>query len=397
MSERKRINFTKQTKAILAERAGYRCSFLDCGRLTTGPGARSDDVSRIGEAAHIYSAAERGPRGRGGLEESQLNSVENGIWLCRNHAKLVDNNRGEEFPAALLESFKALHEARIKSEERGLYPAPGWLSRLVVSQSSRFVPGTELRLSKLNLLIGPNGAGKTSLVSFLHGLFSPDALSGWRHKSLDLRATYLRPAPVEIRVETSGGQVCYTVDAAPQPFNPLPMKIVRLTSHFERRDEKDDRKRLARLLSVPEAEVEGLVHTVNASTSSHVRNLRFETLDGVTMLRGDVIEKPPGLTFGSWSQSEKERALVEFAIAAARASGARVPTLLLIDYPFIVSEKWFPIYSDQILGPENQFQTIVCVGNRVCVRKEAERLGWSVAEVVPGEAGVAKIVQPGRL
>lgn len=59
----KRDEFTANTKRILAERAGQRCSNPDCGRNTAGP---SDDGSgestQLGKTAHITAAAEGGPR-----------------------------------------------------------------------------------------------------------------------------------------------------------------------------------------------------------------------------------------------------------------------------------------------------------------------------------------------
>jgi hypothetical protein len=52
-----REEFSDDTKRIIAQRAGYRCSFPNCDRVTIGPGKAFDDVILVGEAAHIYSAS----------------------------------------------------------------------------------------------------------------------------------------------------------------------------------------------------------------------------------------------------------------------------------------------------------------------------------------------------
>ena len=102
-----RIEFTAGTKAVLAGRAGYECSHPECEVITIGPGDKNDQISSIGEAAHIYSASVNGPRGQNGLLEEDLRSVSNGIWLCKNHARLVDVNSGEGFTASELVSLEA--------------------------------------------------------------------------------------------------------------------------------------------------------------------------------------------------------------------------------------------------------------------------------------------------
>ena len=107
MAKRKN-DFSAKTKRVVAGRVGYRCSIPSCGRVTIGPNSLPRRVANTGRAAHIFSAAERGPRGHGGLTAEQLRSESNAIWLCAEHADLVDKNRGESYPPALLLSYKHL-------------------------------------------------------------------------------------------------------------------------------------------------------------------------------------------------------------------------------------------------------------------------------------------------
>ncbi len=88
-----RDDFSTGVKAILAFRAGFRCSKPDCRALTVGP---SDVHPRahisIGMASHITAASSAGPRYDPTLSPEERRSVTNGIWTCRNHGKEIDDN-----------------------------------------------------------------------------------------------------------------------------------------------------------------------------------------------------------------------------------------------------------------------------------------------------------------
>lgn len=116
-----RIDFSTKTKQIIAGRAGYRCSFPGCNKILIGPGKNNDDIVCIGECAHIFSAANGGPRGKDYLTDEKIQSAENGIYLCRNHHKIIDSNSGNQYSTNTLLSFKAQHETFI-ARELGNYP-----------------------------------------------------------------------------------------------------------------------------------------------------------------------------------------------------------------------------------------------------------------------------------
>ena len=125
----KRINFLDSTKKILAGRAAYQCSHPNCEVVTIGPGENFDQINSIGEAAHIYSASENGPRGQNGLSEADLKSIKNGIWMCKNHARLIDTNSGDGFTADQLKAWKYLHEESIKKTQGRISRNIGWLKK----------------------------------------------------------------------------------------------------------------------------------------------------------------------------------------------------------------------------------------------------------------------------
>lgn len=88
-----RDSFSQGVKAILAHRAGYRCSKPSCRALTAGPSfEHGGAISNVGVAAHITAASPGGPRFDPTLTSEERGSVDNGIWLCQTHAKEIDDD-----------------------------------------------------------------------------------------------------------------------------------------------------------------------------------------------------------------------------------------------------------------------------------------------------------------
>jgi hypothetical protein len=71
-----------------------KCSNPNCRASTSGPQLDSQKALNIGVAAHITAASPGGARYDASLSSSDRQSADNGIWLCQNCAKLVDNDLG---------------------------------------------------------------------------------------------------------------------------------------------------------------------------------------------------------------------------------------------------------------------------------------------------------------
>jgi hypothetical protein len=90
-----RDDFRKRTKTAVAARAGWRCSFTGCGKSTAGPSEESSEaVTIIGKAAHISGASsETGSRRYvPSMTPRERMSIDNAIWLCSDHADLIDRD-----------------------------------------------------------------------------------------------------------------------------------------------------------------------------------------------------------------------------------------------------------------------------------------------------------------
>lgn len=113
-----RDDFSEPTKRNLARRVNYKCSMPECGNPTEGPHTDKDKYLSVGVAAHISAASEGGPRYDKNLTEVQRKDIENGIWLCETHAKLIDKDP-DRYPVELLNEWKKQAEAKALAELEG--------------------------------------------------------------------------------------------------------------------------------------------------------------------------------------------------------------------------------------------------------------------------------------
>ena len=114
--------------------AGTRCCAPSCREPTTG----GSEVIRIGEAAHITAAAKKGPRYDERLSSEERASVGNGIWLCKDHARLIDVDV-KRHTAELLHEWKRLGEMAPLADLRGAsqkYDLPNYSSPVGVKDES---------------------------------------------------------------------------------------------------------------------------------------------------------------------------------------------------------------------------------------------------------------------
>ena len=377
-----RVDFSTATKRLIADRAGHRCSLPTCGRTTIGPGAADNSTSGKGVASHIYSAAPGGPRGQGGLTENELSQPENGIWLCSDHARIIDNNCGMAYSPETLLSYKMLHEARIQQEVQGLYSPTGWIHSVEILDNPVFAKGQAVHFAKLNLLYGENMTGKTALTEWIGGAFDNSLLSRWRKSNsspVSFRLSYLNPKLTTIDIKIRGNDpISHHVNGQKMPFAALPLRVFRLTA-LRFREEEDDLSKLSNSLGVSDDVVHSLAEEVEVFQYAKVHNIRFVAEDGKTVMHADVDGTVPGLPLCAMSGRETERIFIEFITAAARASGRHCPTLLILDgCPSILFDGIFDFYSHHWLDPSNQFQTIMCIPTRTLDLDALRWQGWEV-------------------
>lgn len=106
-------DFSDGVKKALADRVGHLCSNPECRALTSGPQEDPTKAVNLGVAAHITAASEGGPRYDPGLLAEDRSASSNGIWLCQNCAKLIDNDPAR-FTVDVLREWKSDAEAEAK-------------------------------------------------------------------------------------------------------------------------------------------------------------------------------------------------------------------------------------------------------------------------------------------
>ncbi len=133
-----RDDFDKPTKDILARRVNYHCS--NCWTLTSGPQQEPTKAVSIGVAAHISAASPGGPRYDPTLSAMERKSIQNGVWLCQNCAKLIDSDP-VRYSIADITQWKVEAEERVRRELAGTKEAPPSKPLII---AYRFTPGTDL-------------------------------------------------------------------------------------------------------------------------------------------------------------------------------------------------------------------------------------------------------------
>lgn len=85
------MSISLKTHKMLWGRFGNRCAFTDCKRPLSEDKTETDDVSVIGDEAHIVAREPNGPRGMSDLTPQQIDNYDNLILLCKNHHKIIDD------------------------------------------------------------------------------------------------------------------------------------------------------------------------------------------------------------------------------------------------------------------------------------------------------------------
>jgi ORF6C domain len=167
-----RDDFSEKTKETLAKRVGMLCANPNCRKLTSGPREDPTKALNIGVAAHITAASPEGPRSDSSLSEAERSSIENGIWLCQNCAKLVDNDE-TRYTVQLLRQWKQIaEEMALRGVERNttseLYSQSGKKLKINFTPGPKHIaPETARKLSELvkeiveRLTVSGGDTGKT--------------------------------------------------------------------------------------------------------------------------------------------------------------------------------------------------------------------------------------------
>ena len=313
----------------------------------------------------IHSASPGGPRGQATLAAQDLEGIGNALWLCANHARIVDAKRGVEFPAPRLHSFKTAHEARIAFEQRGVSFKFGWLQSLVVQESPLFTSGSRLDFGRTTMIVGGNASGKTALCEWLAGCTEISFLKRWSpsgrsRKRTQVRYEALNPLPLAWTVRIyEKNNIQFDVNGFATPRLNVPYAFIYAPERPHRRHDETISAYLARWLRIDVALVHNVVRSLATRGGHHIHNPRFVERDDQEALLVDVDGTLPGLDFHDLSDTEQIRVVIEMAVELARFEAKRQPTILLVDCMARFDRRQFQDYADFIAAQTRQFQAVV--------------------------------------
>ena len=114
---KRRDDFSKATKTLLAGRAAFSCTVPSCRRVTIGAANGHHGIINVGEAAHITAALPGGPRYNPDMTPEERRSADNGIWVCRDHHAVID----QDDPAYTVDLLRAWKAQRDKETADGVF------------------------------------------------------------------------------------------------------------------------------------------------------------------------------------------------------------------------------------------------------------------------------------
>lgn len=393
-SVNQRIEFSEITKDIIARRAGFKCSFPGCNKTLVGPGVENDKYITIGECAHIFSAVAKGPRTNGGLSDAELKRPENGIYLCRNHHKIVDGKaKDNKYTSDLLARYKSRHEFLI-SAELGEYTYPlNWINHLKI-EGTVFKNPIELNLGKVTLLTGNNGTGKSTIVEIMHSIFQQKIYPRWDKQNVNFKTEVKLDNPIlsKFTAVIEDNQIFFDVANTKQPFVPYDFFVLCLNG--ESRKSKDNLKTIAKSLGLERSFVKSMLNTSATKHGLRTKKIEIEEIRTkpypVENLKVDI---GSGYlhSLNAYSSTEYSSVVLDIAISFAKEISKFKSVLFLIDWSptYSFSDPNIKQYLDYLQSSQCHFQTVFVSHNE---RSDLDWSGWVIAKMIE-ENGEIKVIQ----
>ena len=335
---KKRADFSQQTKGIIAQRAAYRCSYPDCNATLIGPGLEPNTVENIGECAHIYAAAGKGPRSRHNLCAEDLQKPENGIFLCNRHHKLIDKNGGIRYPSETLMLYKQMHEHKISKELGHINYPLMWIKKVIIVESPILKEGFSYDFTKSTIITGQNSAGKSVLMEYIYTALTGKCIIRPEKSHVVLEIEFSNPIWQKVRCEIDGGVVRYKVGEQNLTFCPFTVDVVFLRDSKERRKGDlinwigaqfgEKREFVKKLIEGADLKHSYLISDIKMET---VRRAPYEIVR-IKLQKKDDLESDCHWDLGQFSSTERYSVTFDLIVDYMRKASRYKNVLFLMDW-----------------------------------------------------------------
>lgn len=330
--------FNLDTKRILAQRAGYMCSI--CGKLTVGASSETKrSVSLHGDAAHIESAEPLGKRYNKSMSSNARQSIENGIWLCKDHHKIVDSDECE-YTVPYLYTIKENHEKRITILNTGINLNNGLVVNLNIKNFSCFKGEVSIDFGNSTLFFGGNGTGKTLIVDILTSLGNIEKINKWKSRrnqgSSAFKLEYYDTCVKSYGVNySSKNAISFSFNDSIVPSFLSPYHCLSFEENFYDETEEIDEliDKLAYYFHIDKDQLIDLVNYINKVDKRFINEMYFEE-DNLKVMMSN---KSPLLSFYSLSKGEQYRVLLELGLRLADFYSKYKPVLFIVEHSAIGS------------------------------------------------------------
>lgn len=107
------MSISIKTHKMLWGRSGNLCAFPNCKKELVMDISETDDISVVGEEAHIVAREPNGPRGSYPLDSEHRDKYANLVLMCSTHHKVIDEHP-LNYSVELLHEYKTNHENWVK-------------------------------------------------------------------------------------------------------------------------------------------------------------------------------------------------------------------------------------------------------------------------------------------
>ena len=305
------------------------------------------------------------------MSKDELQSQKNAIWLCGNHASLIDKHKGKDYPPEKLCAYKGLHETRIEHELTGIYTPIGWVDKMRIHSSPIFADEIEIDFARLTLITGGNSVGKTALCEWFAAITHTQYLERWSNvpigrNRLSIEVDYHDPEPHIASVSfLANKHPEYKLDGTPTTLPTTPLKIIfpqdiRFNYY---NGERNDLDLISEALNLHRYQLQALCEDIEPNGSNFIKRIWFEEHDeGCSMFAEiEVNDNSSGTRlFALLSQTERDQLMMELGILAANKLAVTDPTVLILDSSSCqLNADWLRRYKDMLVSPTCKFQTII--------------------------------------